>query len=61
MAEIIDSIDISRRPEDVFSYATDFSHLPDWQGGVVSARPEGDAHRASAREPSSLGGQALAR
>jgi hypothetical protein len=23
MAEIIDSIDISRRPEDVFSYATD--------------------------------------
>jgi hypothetical protein len=33
MAEIIDSIDISRRPEDVFSYATDFSHFPDWQGG----------------------------
>jgi uncharacterized protein YndB with AHSA1/START domain len=42
MAAIVESIDISRRPEDVFSYATDFSHFPEWQGGVVSARPGGD-------------------
>jgi carbon monoxide dehydrogenase subunit G len=43
MAAIVDSIEISRRPEDVFAYATDFSHFPEWQGGVVSARREGDA------------------
>jgi uncharacterized protein YndB with AHSA1/START domain len=42
MAEIVESIEISRRPEDVFSYATDFSRFPEWQGGVVSARREGD-------------------
>ncbi len=43
MAEIVESIEISRRPEEVFSYATDFSRFPEWQGGVVSARPRGDA------------------
>ena len=42
MAEIAESIDISRRPGDVFAYAADFSHFPEWQGGVVSARREGD-------------------
>jgi uncharacterized protein YndB with AHSA1/START domain len=40
MTAIVASIEIARRPEDVFSYATDFSHFPEWQGGVVSARPE---------------------
>jgi uncharacterized protein YndB with AHSA1/START domain len=43
MAAIIESIEISRRPEDVFAYATDFSHFPEWQGGVLSARTEHDA------------------
>jgi hypothetical protein len=43
MSAIVGSIEISRRPEDVFSYATDFSHFPEWQGSVVSARPERDA------------------
>jgi uncharacterized protein YndB with AHSA1/START domain len=43
MSAIVKSIEISRRPEDVFSYATDFAHFPEWQGGVHSARPEGDA------------------
>ncbi len=43
MAAIVESIDISRRPADVFSYATDFSHFSQWQGGVVSAHREGDA------------------
>jgi uncharacterized protein YndB with AHSA1/START domain len=42
MTAIVGSIEISRRPEDVFTYATDFSHFPEWQGSVVSARPEGD-------------------
>jgi uncharacterized protein YndB with AHSA1/START domain len=42
MAAIVDSIDISRRPEDVFSYATDLSRYPEWQPDVVSARKEGD-------------------
>lgn len=43
MATIVESIEVSRRPEDVFSYATDFSNFPEWQGGVMSVRQEGDA------------------
>jgi uncharacterized protein YndB with AHSA1/START domain len=43
MPAIVESIEISRRSEDVFAYASDFSHFPEWQGGVLSARPEGDA------------------
>jgi hypothetical protein len=43
MPAIVESIDISRRPEDVFAYAIDFAHFPEWQGGVLSARPEGGA------------------
>jgi hypothetical protein len=43
MPAIVESIDISRRPQDVFTYATDFAHFPEWQGGVLSARPQGDA------------------
>lgn len=42
MAEIVESIEISRQPEDVFEYATDFSHFPEWQLGVMSARREDD-------------------
>jgi uncharacterized protein YndB with AHSA1/START domain len=43
MAPIVESIEISRRPEDVFAYVTDPSHLPEWQESVVSVRREGDA------------------
>ena len=43
MTAIMESIEISRRPEDVFSYAIDFSNFPEWQRGVVSARREDDA------------------
>ena len=43
MAPIVESIEISRRPEDVFSYATDPSRLPEWQESAVSVRREGDA------------------
>ena len=52
MAQIAESIDISRRPGDVFAYAADFSHFPDWQGGVVSAHREGDG-------PLAVGSRAL--
>jgi hypothetical protein len=41
MAAIAHSIEISRRAADVFSYATDYSHFPQWQRRVVSARQEG--------------------
>jgi hypothetical protein len=38
MAALVEcSIDISRRPEDVFSYATDLSRYAEWQSAVVSA------------------------
>jgi uncharacterized protein YndB with AHSA1/START domain len=52
MDVIEESIDISRRAEEVFSYATDFSHFPEWQGGVLSARREDDA-------PLAVGSRAL--
>jgi uncharacterized protein YndB with AHSA1/START domain len=43
MAPIVESIEISRSPEDVFSYVTDPSRLPEWQESVVSVRREDDA------------------
>jgi uncharacterized protein YndB with AHSA1/START domain len=43
MAPIVESIDIARRPEDVFSYVTDPSRLPEWQESVVSVRREREA------------------
>ena len=43
MAAIVNSVEISRRPEDVFSYVTDPSRLPEWQESVVSVRRESDA------------------
>jgi uncharacterized protein YndB with AHSA1/START domain len=46
MAAIVETIDIARRPEDVFAFATDFSHFPKWQVGVLSVRPEGPAPAA---------------
>jgi uncharacterized protein YndB with AHSA1/START domain len=52
MAAIAESVEISRRPEDVFSYATDFSRFPEWQKSVVSVRPEGDG-------PLAVGSRAL--
>jgi hypothetical protein len=43
MAVAAESIDISRSPNDVFWYATDFAQFPRWQGNVVSARREGES------------------
>jgi uncharacterized protein YndB with AHSA1/START domain len=42
MPAIVESIEIARPPQDVFAFATDFAHFPEWQGGVLSARPEGN-------------------
>ena len=42
MAAVEESIEISRRPEDVFAYATDFSRYHEWQGSVVAAHWDGD-------------------
>lgn len=42
MAPIVESIEIARRPEDVFAYVTDPDHLAEWQENVVSVRREGD-------------------
>jgi len=41
MAAIVESIEIARRPEDVFAYATDSSRFPEWQASAVSVRQEG--------------------
>lgn len=41
MAAIMQSVEISRRPEDVFSYLTDPSRFGEWQESLVSARLEG--------------------
>lgn len=43
MTAIVETIDIARRPEDVFAFATDFSHFPQWQAGVMSVRRKGPA------------------
>jgi uncharacterized protein YndB with AHSA1/START domain len=41
MAAIVESIEISRRPEDVYAYVTDPSRFTEWQESVVSAHLEG--------------------
>ncbi|HKA95083.1 MAG TPA: SRPBCC family protein [Streptosporangiaceae bacterium] len=43
MAEIVATVEISRRPDEVFAYAADPMHHPAWVGSVVSARRQGDA------------------
>ncbi len=41
MTAIVESIEISRPPEEVFSYMTDPSRLTEWQESLVSSRLEG--------------------
>ena len=41
MAPIVSSIEISRTPQEVFTYVTDPSLLAEWQESLISARPEG--------------------
>ena len=42
MAPIVHSVEISRSPEDVFTYLTDLGRFTEWQEQVVSARPLDD-------------------
>jgi uncharacterized protein YndB with AHSA1/START domain len=42
MAAIVESIEIARRPEDVFAYLMDPSRMPEWQESAVSVRQEGE-------------------
>jgi uncharacterized protein YndB with AHSA1/START domain len=37
MTSISTSVEIARRPEDVFAYLSDVSRHPEWQDGLVSA------------------------
>ncbi|WP_369261766.1 SRPBCC family protein [Streptomyces sp. R35] len=39
MSAVKESVDISRRPEDIYSYVMDPTHLMEWQESVVSVRP----------------------
>ena len=41
MAPIVHSVEISRRPEDVFAYVTDPSRFTEWQEAVVRANAIG--------------------
>jgi len=43
MAVATETIDISRSPDDVFWYVTDFAQFRRWQGSVVSVRAEGES------------------
>jgi uncharacterized protein YndB with AHSA1/START domain len=38
MSALVSAIEIDRRPEEVFPYATDPAHFADWQPDVVEAR-----------------------
>lgn len=38
MSRINASVDISRRPEDVYAYMTDPQHLPEWQDSAVKVQ-----------------------
>ena len=40
MAATVESIEISRRPEDVFAYVLDPLYYPEWDDSVVSAHRE---------------------
>jgi uncharacterized protein YndB with AHSA1/START domain len=46
MAPIVESVEIARRPEDVFAYVTDVGRLAEWQEGLVSASRDGDGPAA---------------
>ncbi len=41
MASIVESIEIARRPEDVFAYVAQFDRHPEWQPGLVRSTVEG--------------------
>jgi len=42
MPPIVSRVEITRPPDEVFTYVTDPSRFPEWQHDVVSVRIEGD-------------------
>jgi uncharacterized protein YndB with AHSA1/START domain len=42
VAPITESIEINRRPEDVFAYLDDVERHAEWQEQIVEVQPEGD-------------------
>lgn len=49
MVPITYSVEIARRPEDVFAYLSDVSRFPEWQENVIRASVEGDSMKQGAR------------
>ena len=49
MGALVSTIEIARTPEDVFAYATDPRHFPEWQGDVVGVQLAGDARFTTTR------------
>lgn len=49
MPPITYSVEIARRPEDVFAYLSDVSRFAEWQENVTSADVEGGAMKQGAR------------
>ncbi|WP_175409204.1 SRPBCC family protein [Streptomyces sp. TRM64462] len=43
MSTIKESVEIDRRPEEVYEYVADPSHLPEWQESAVAAHRVGEA------------------
>jgi uncharacterized protein YndB with AHSA1/START domain len=46
MAPIVSTVEIARRPEDVFAYLMDAERLPEWQESLISARTEEEGEPA---------------
>ena len=49
MTPFVSTIEVSRRPEQVFAYATDPLHFTEWQPDVVSVRMLSDSRFATIR------------
>ncbi|MFG3346305.1 SRPBCC family protein [Streptomyces sp. NPDC048018] len=50
MSRIKASVDIDRRPEDVYAYVTDPTHLPEWQESAVKVSRIGGAPGAAGQK-----------
>ena len=51
MAATVESIEISRRPEDVFTYVLEPLYYPEWDFSVVSAHREDPSPLTVGRRP----------
>jgi uncharacterized protein YndB with AHSA1/START domain len=41
MSPIVNAIEVSRPPDEVFNYVTDPSHMPEWQKGCLTGELDG--------------------